>query len=169
MEDISAIKAMLYKNPRNYALFVIGINTWLSPSALLSLTVEQVSNLQAKNYIKVADKKVYFNNACADAINRLLDSRKYDPDEFLFTSQRSTVLIISSLHRLVKSWCRAINIKGNYGSLTLCKTWGYHQRITFGCRTSDLVKVFGHASRPQTLSYLCIKPEDLPGLHYDAL
>ncbi|MDX2441674.1 MAG: hypothetical protein QNK40_14125 [Desulfobacterales bacterium] len=37
----------------------------------------------------------------------------------------------TSMSRLVKGWCNVINLKGNYASHTLRKTWGYHQRVTF--------------------------------------
>ena len=38
-------------------------------------------------------------------------------------------MTVSSVHRLVKSWCRDIGLKGNYGSHSLRKTFGYHQRL----------------------------------------
>jgi hypothetical protein len=46
VKDIRAIKRLLANSPRNYALFVIGINTNLRASDILSLTVSQARNLK---------------------------------------------------------------------------------------------------------------------------
>ena len=66
-----------------------------------------------------------------------------------------------SVNRLVKDWCRAINLRGNFGSHTLRKTWGYHQRVTVGTGIPELMVAFNHSSQRQTLDYLCIQPEEI--------
>ncbi len=70
-------------------------------------------------------RRITLNKACVEAVRALLASGAYQ--DLLFRSQRGAVLTAPSVNRLVKSWCRAINLKGNYGSHTLRKTWGYHQ------------------------------------------
>ena len=55
------------------------------------------------------------NKACVQAVQRLLASRSYDDADPLFLGQRGA-LTVPSVHRLVKAWCRAINLRGNYGS-----------------------------------------------------
>lgn len=170
LEDIKAIKEMLYDNPRNYALFVIGINTPLRATELLSITCGQVLTIAPGDAIDIdGGKTVTLNAACVEAIKRLLESRPYAPEDPLFYSQRSKSLEVSSLHRLVKSWCSSIALQGNYGSRSLRKTWGYHQRISFGSRLPDIVAAFGHLSQRQTLEYLCIQPNEIKGLHENIL
>ena len=50
-----------------------------------------------------------------------------------------------TVNQKVKSWCRTINLKGNFGSHSLRKTWGYHQRVT---ATSQLGCPWPQFNRP---------------------
>jgi hypothetical protein len=49
LKDVKSIKKLLKDNPRDYALFVIGINTNLRASDLVNITVQQVQDLKAGN------------------------------------------------------------------------------------------------------------------------
>ena len=84
-------------------------------------------------------------------------------------SQRDAVLTVPSVHRLVKGWCRAINLKSNYGSHTLRKTWGYHQRVTFGTDLPRLMVCFNHSTQRQSLDYLCIQPQEIKDVYENVL
>jgi integrase len=173
-KDIDSIRKLLSDNPRNSALFTMGINTNLRASDLLRITAGQVRGLNAGDSIELKEKKtgkfrrVTLNKACIQAIQRLLASKPYTNDEFLFTGQRGP-LTVPSVHRLVKSWCCAINLKGNYGSHTLRKTWGYHQRVTFGTDIPRLMVCFNHSTQKQTLDYLCIQPEEIQDVYENVL
>jgi integrase len=173
-KDINAIKKLLSDNPRNSALFTIGINTNLRASDLLRITAKDVRGLKSGDSIEIKEKKtgkfrrVTFNKACIQAIQRLLASRPYTDDEPLFTGQRGP-LTVPSVHRLVKSWCKAINLKGNYGSHSLRKTWGYHQRVTFGTDIPRLMVCFNHSTQRQTLDYLCIQPAEIKDVYENVL
>ncbi len=124
-KDIETIKKLLADRPRDLALFVIGINTNLRSSDLLNLRVAQVVGLKPLDEIEIKEKKtgklrrISLNKACVTVIEGLLASRRYRDTDYLFQSQRSAVLTVPSVNRLVKGWCRAINLKGNYGSHTL--------------------------------------------------
>jgi len=174
MRDIDSIKKLLSDNPRNQALFTIGINTNLRASDLLSIKVGQVRDLKPGDSVQLKEKKtgkfrlVTLNKACIRAIQRLLASSQYDEIEPLFVGQRGN-LTVPSVHRLVKSWCRAINLKGNYGSHTLRKTWGYHQRVTFGTDIPRLMVCFNHSTQRQTLDYLCIQPDEIKDVYGNEL
>ena len=74
-----------------------------------------------------------------------------------------------SNNRLVKQWSRAINLKGNYGSHSLRKTFGYHQRVTFGRGIPELMVVFNHSTQHQTLDYLCIQPDEVKSIYMNEL
>lgn len=54
---------------------------------------------------------------------------------------------------------------GNYGSHSLRKTWGYHQRIQSGTSVALLMEAFGHLSEAQTLAYLCIQNTEIQDLY----
>jgi integrase len=173
-KDIESIKKLLGDDPRNSALFTVGINTNLRASDLLRIRVGQVRDLKPGDEIELKEKKtgksrrITLNKASVQAIQRLLASRPYADENLLFTGQRGP-LTVPSVHRLVKGWCRAINLRGNYGSHSLRKTWGYHQRVTFGVDIPRLMVCFNHSTQRQTLNYLCIQPEEIKDVYQNEL
>ena len=175
LKDIGTIKKLLADNPRDFALFTIGINTNLRASDLLRIKVGMVRGLQPNDEIEVREKKtkknkrITLNKACIDAIRNLLASKPFKDSDYLFQSQRAEVLIVPSVVRMVKKWCKAINLKGNYGSHTLRKTWGYHQRVTFGTDIPRLMVCFNHSTQRQTLDYLCIQPAEIRDVYENVL
>lgn len=76
---------------------------------------------------------------------------------------------VSYVSQLVKAWCQQIRLKGNYGSHSLWKTFGYHQRVTHGVGLAELVDVFGHSSQVETLNYLCIQPEEIRDIYLNEI
>ena len=172
---IKRIKLMLADNPLYSALFCLGINCAYRASDLLSIKVHQVKNLEAGGQIAVREKKtgklrrVAVNQTCVDAIHRLLDSRNYQDDDFLFIGQRG-VMTVSYLGTLVKRWCKEAGLnEGNYSSHTLRKTWGYFQRVYFNASLPVLVSAFNHSSQKQTLAYLGIVEEEVLDLYANEL
>jgi integrase len=173
-KDIENIKKLLADNARDSALFTLGINTNLRASDLLRIRAGQVRDLKPGDSMQLKEKKtgkfrmVTLNKACIQAVQRLMASRPYADDDLLFLGQRGP-LTVPSVHRLVKGWCRDINLKGNYGSHSLRKTWGYHQRVTFGTDIPRLMVCFNHSTQRQTLEYLCIQPEEIKGVYENEL
>ncbi len=171
LNDIKTIKKLLADNPRNHTLFEVGINTNLKPSELLSIKAGIVKNLKPMDTITLKDEKtgknkeVALNRACTGAIATLLSSQDFEDSDYLFLSQRKGVLTVSSLSRLVKKWCDVLNLKGNYASHTLRKTWGYHQIVSFNVGISELMVYFNHSSQRQTREYLCISDEDQKSIY----
>lgn len=167
LRDVKSIKKLLFDNPRNLCLFSLGINTNLRASDLLRIMAGQVRNLQAGDEFALKEKKtgkdrrITVNKSAAQAIQVLLDSANLPDEHPLFFSQRGKVLTVPSVNRLVKSWCRAINLKGNYGSHTLRKTFGYHQRVQLNTGIPELMVMFNHSTQKQTLDYLCIQPDEI--------
>jgi integrase len=113
-------------------------------------------------------RRINLNKACIEVINQVLAMKAYDDDDHLFVGQRGR-FTVPYLNTLVKSWCRAINLKGNYGSHTLRKTWGYMQRVHFGVGLPELMTVFGHATQRQTLTYLCVQPEEVKSIYSNVI
>lgn len=179
--DIGRIKALLEKRPRDLALFTIGINTPLRVSDLLTLRFYQVAELRPGDYLTIDEQrtgrrqKVGLNRVCCRAINGLVRSchtgcvTSASPEGYLFQSRRGEVLLASSVHRLVKSWCKHTGLVGNYGANSLRKTWGYHQFATFGTDLNRLMTFFNHATRRQLLDYLCLQPQDFKNIFEHAL
>jgi integrase len=170
LKNINLIKMILAEKPLDLAIFIIGINTGLMASELLSLKVDEVKSLNVGDELKINRRgagkyeKVALNKACIDAIQHLLILK---PDRlYLFEGQRQPKtgnkgpITIWSLYHKVKAWCREINLDGNYGANTLRKTWGYHQRATFNVPLAELMRYFRHATKRKTLEYLCLPDEE---------
>lgn len=175
LKDVKAIKKLLTDKPRDLALFTLGINTNLRASDLLALTVGQVEGLRPMDEVEIKEQKtgklrrISLNGACVEALQRLLESRgDCEAGERLFVGQRGP-LTVPTVNRLVKGWCAMLNLKGNYGSHTLRKTWGYHQRVTFGKGLPELMVCFNHSSQKVTLDYLCIQPEEIKSIYENEL
>ena len=176
LADIKRIKNHLNNRPRDLGLFTLGINTPLRVSDLLQLTCDQVAGLAPGDSFVIREKrtgrrlKLGMNRVSFQAVAHLLAAPVHSAQgrvpgvRYLFPSRRGEVLLPSSVHRLVKSWCKAIGLEGNYGANSLRKTWGYHQFATFGTDLSRLSTYFNHATRRQTLDYLCLVPEDFKSI-----
>jgi len=170
MKDIKSIRKLLADQPRNLALFILGTNTNLRASDMLGIKAGQVRGLKPMDEIEIRERKtgklrrITLNKTVVEATNSLLATFPYHDDDLLFRGQRGP-LTVPSLSRLVKSWCKAINLQGNFGSHSLRKTWGYHQRVTFGRSLPELMVCFNHGSQKQTLDYLCIQPEEIRSIY----
>ena len=175
IKNIKAIKKLLADKPRDFCLFTLGINTNLRASDLLSITVGQVAMLQPGEEFTLKERqtgkarRITINNGVYSAIQKYLDVIPADDEEFLFRSQREAVLTVPSLSRLVKGWCELVNLKGNYASHSLRKTWGYHQRVTHNVGVPELMVCFNNSSQRQTLEYLCIQPEEIKSVYLNEI
>jgi len=171
---IEDIKKMLVKNPMYYCLFVLGINTNLRASDLVNLTAGQVRDIKPMQDVKLKEQKtgkqrcITLNGNCAMAINNLLAQREYKDNGPLLWGQRGKIRA-NSINRLVKTWCKAVGLKGNYGSHSLRKTFGYHQFNTFKVNLPLLMISFNHSSQRQTCDYLGIQPEELKSIYANEL
>ena len=168
-KDIQLIKKLLADNPRNLAIFTLGINTNLRAGDLLKIKIKDVRYLEPGEHFNLGENKtgkkrtITINKTVYEAIQKLLRSMKTITDEdCLFQSRKGKEkLTVPYLNNLVKSWCKTINLKGNYGCHTLRKTFGYMHRTKFNTDMPTLMTMFNHDSQKQTLTYLCIQPEDI--------
>lgn len=171
---IKRLKSILRDSPRNYALFVLGINIAFRAGDLLRIKVGDVRGKKAGDDLLIKEEKtgnlrrVTLNEASIEAIEYYLKNVKLLDDDPLFLGERG-VLTVHTVSRLVKNWCKDVGLKGNYGSHSLRKTWGYHQRVTFNTELPLLTDAFGHATQKQTLHYLCIQPEERKALYMNSL
>ncbi|MFC1651209.1 tyrosine-type recombinase/integrase, partial [Candidatus Latescibacterota bacterium] len=171
INHINKIKEMLLHNPRNYALFTVGINTGLRASELCLLKKKDVKDLQPGDVLKIKQPKtkkfrdVTFNRSSIEAIkNLLLKKPELRDNQQLFSGRKGAISTIT-ICALVKKWCKEINLPHNYGSHTLRKTFGYHQRVTHKIGIEELMKIFGHSSPSQTMTYICVQPEEIKAVY----
>ncbi|MDJ0820299.1 MAG: site-specific integrase [Paracoccaceae bacterium] len=165
LKAIKRIKKLYAGNPRDLCLFTFGINTAFRAGEILSLRVGQVDYLMPGDMLEIKQTKtgkyrcVRMNQAVIDAIDAWLKVHP-DPrqDVPLFLSSRGgSALTVSAVNGLIKKWCREVGLRGNYGSHSMRKTWGYHQRVQNKAPIPLLMDAFGHSSQAQTLTYLGIQ------------
>ena len=173
--EIKRIKELLSKNPSHLCLFSVGINTGFRISDILQITVKMVKDIQTGGEISIKEKKtgkirkVNLNEGVINDIKGLLESKDYSDDDFLFTNQRGNVFTTPYVSTMVKKWCSDVGLKGNYASHSLRKTFGFHQRVSFGVSLPILVDIFNHSSQKQTLQYLGIQPEEIKSVYMNQL
>lgn len=170
LKDIKNIKRHLIDKPRDLALFTVGVNTNLRASDLLKIKVGEVKYLAIGEHFTIREKKtskersITLNKCVYESIQGLLKSMGDDvsDNEYLFQSRKGKgQLTTPTLNSMVKSWCKDINLRGNYGSHTLRKTWGYQQRVQFNTSVPILMELFNHSTQKMTLQYLGIQPSEL--------
>ena len=173
VKAIRRIKKLYADKPRDLALFTFGINTAYRANEILSLKIGQISHLEPGDQLEIWQSKTRkyrsttLNSTVVAALQAWLAVHpKQTPDATVFLSQRSRkALTVSTLNNMVKQWCKEVGLRGNYGSHTLRKTWGYHQRVQNNAAIPLLMEAFGHSTQAQTLSYLCVQDEEIADLY----
>ena len=170
---IDAIKAQLSDKPRDLCLFTLGINTAFRANELLSITVDQVAHLNVGDLLELKQSKTGkyratpLNRPAVESIQNWLSTypAHKSPYSPLFLSRTGEALKVSTVSRTVKNWCKEAGLKGNYGSHTLRKTWGYQQRVQMGTAIPILMEAFDHTSQKQTLDYLGIQSGEIMDIY----
>ncbi len=174
IEEIARIKANLADQPRDLCLFTLGINTAYRAGELLSISVGQVDYLRPGDRLDIKQSKsgkyrsVTMNRTVMATIRNWLSVHPNPVrDAPLFWSRKSrSALSVSAVNALVKKWCREAGVLGqNFGSHTLRKTWGYHQRVHNNQPIPLLMVAYGHSTQAQTLDYLCIQDDEIADLY----
>lgn len=168
-KDIKNLKKLLADNPRDFAIFTMGINTNLRASDLLRITIGHVLHCKPGDTFSIKEKKtgklreITMNKTVHEAIWSLLKTMDTsDPSKYLFQSKKTKGKICEQyLNFLVKSWSKKLNLRGNYGSHSLRKTMGYVHRTRFKTDIPTLMMMFNHSTQRQTLTYLCIQPDEI--------
>ncbi|MBA7541668.1 Tyrosine recombinase XerC [subsurface metagenome] len=173
LKKIRAIKGNLRKrNPRDFLLFTLGINTGLRISDILRLKVEDVKDQagEIKEYLDLNEKKtkkqrlIYLNNEVRNALEYYFDKTGiYDLERYLFISDKTKInKPISRIRawQLIQIWCREVGIKGRIGTHTIRKTAGYQMRIA-GVAIELIQEVLGHQSISMTKRYLGITDDEV--------
>jgi site-specific recombinase XerD len=170
---ISAIKGNLKKrDPRDFLLFTLGINTGLRISDILKLKVEDVKEHtgEIREILDLKEKKtkrqrfIYINDEVKNALEYFFDkTRLYDRDRYLFVSEvtkENKPISRVRAWQLIQSWCQEVGIKGRVGTHTLRKTAGYHMRMS-GVALELIQEVLGHKSILMTKRYLGITDDEV--------
>ncbi|MGF7184411.1 integrase [Desulfitispora alkaliphila] len=166
---------------RDYMLFVMGINVGLRAGDLLSLKLKDVLTEKGiADSVYIYEEKTgkprefVLNSSAKEAIKTYLQStyshNKPNPNDYLFPSQRgNTHLSVDSARKIIKETLRELNIKGNFGSHTLRKTWAYQIYINNAAKNPmilpTLQKMLNHSSQTMTLNYIGITKEVITDIY----
>lgn len=177
--DINLIRHYLHDRPFDRALFEIGINTNLRASDIIRLKVCDVKDMKIPKdkdhmpQIEIIEKKtkkprtVVFNVAAVTAIQQLLLSDRGGKNShvFLFTTIHGNMMSVPAFIKKIKEWTTACNIKGQFGTHSLRKTFGYWRRKA-GVDIPTLMVVFNHKTQEETLNYLCIQRSEIKDVYW---
>ncbi|WP_031485430.1 tyrosine-type recombinase/integrase [Maridesulfovibrio frigidus] len=174
-KDIASLKKLLEENPRDLALFVLGINTNLRAVDLVELRVDQFVGAKVGDEIVLRENKTGKNRRITlsptvlEAVRPWANQCRSLEEEYLFSSRNGAPMAPNYVNKLVKKWCSKINLKGNYGSHSLRKTFGYQQRVVYKVGIAQLMEIFNHSSPKQTLDYLCVQPDEIRDIYMNPI
>jgi integrase len=168
LKDIKAISSLTKDNPRDHLLFLLGINNGLRAADLIRLKAGDVRDMEVGDTLTIRESKtqkdniLVINKTVHKALRAYLDKVQPKNDDYLFSSRKgSSHLQSQAVSKLVKSWTKAINLKGNYGAHSLRKTWGYIQRTVHGVGFEIICKRYNHSSPAITMRYLGIQDKEV--------
>ncbi len=172
-KQIDQIKGNLYrqKNPRDFLLFVFGINSGLRIGDLLSLKLGDVKDSRGdlKDDLDITEQKtgktrrVFFNKQIKEAISYYLKKTDiFDLDRYLFTkekSKRNKPITRVRAYQLINKWCKDVGLNCKVGGHTLRKSFGYHLRKQ-GIGIEQISSLLNHQNIKVTFRYIGINEDE---------
>lgn len=158
---------------RNHCLFVLGINSGLRVSDLLSLSITDVIDEKGKvrDRISIRESKTGKNkdfpigNSAKKAIMEYISSRSdYSRNEALFVSRKGGRLSRNQAWKILSDCATSIGMKDKIGTHTLRKTFGYHAYM-MGTDITRIQKLLNHSAPSITLAYIGITQDELDDVY----
>ncbi len=161
---------------RNYALIVLGLNTALRISDMLSLKWGDVFDFEEKTFkthVYIREKKtgkykkfLLNQNARESLLKHKKQLGHINTLEYIFKSRNGDNKAISRYMaiRIIKSSCNAVGIKEHIGCHSLRKTFGYHSWKK-GVPIPVLMELFNHSNQAITKLYLGISQDDIDDVY----
>jgi integrase len=160
---------------RDLLLFVVGINTALRISDLLTLRIghfiDEQKRVRQRFWIHEQKRgkrhEVVLNNSIQEAFEEYLAAYPgvdQDPDHFIFFNTKANNFSESikrgQAWKSITAICREVGVRGNFGTHSLRKTWGYHARMQ-GVDLALIMHKLNHESIAYTKRYLGITDDEL--------
>lgn len=173
--DIEVMKRILKKrNLRDYALFVLGINSGLRISDMLGLKIKDVTHASKRtriaDRIRIREQKTGkakdfpINEPAKKALKEYLrrGNIRLDPGAPLFQSRKGKgekAISRNQAYRVIRSAAHEAGVEEAIGTHTMRKTFGYHA-YKAGVDLEVIQDILNHHSQGVTLRYIGIKRED---------
>jgi integrase len=176
-KKIAQIKNLLRGEERfrDLLLFTVGINTALRISDLLRLRVEHFIDAQKglrRRFVIREEKRgkrqeVVVNHSIRAVLAEYLDAYPdiaIDPNYFIFfntqTGDYSQPIKRGQAWKFITTICQSVGLRGNFGTHSLRKTWGYYARMN-GFDLALIMYKLNHSSLAYTKRYLGITDDEL--------
>lgn len=178
-DDIQKMKTYFLENRRyrDYALFVLGVNTALRIGDLLRLTWKDIMDFktgQINDHLTLIEQKtqkkntVLLNIATKEALSILNSSLIHvEPDDYIFKSNRGKNKLIhrSRAYSIIHEAAQNNNIHGVICCHSMRKTFGYHAWKN-GFPPALIMDIYNHSSIEITKKYLSISQDDRDGVFF---
>jgi integrase len=153
----------------------LGIYSALRISDLLKLQIGHFidENGRIKQRFQIHEQKrgkrheVVINNSIREALEEYLTGYpgvSDNPDHFVFFNKKShdfaKPIKRGQAWKFITSICKEVGLRGNYGTHSLRKTWGYHARLQ-GVDLALIMHKLNHSSISTTKRYLGITDDEL--------
>ena len=174
LENFKRYYCEIHPNARNQLLVILGLNTALRISDLLSLQWQDIYLFewnQCREHICLTEQKtgkksnIYVNQNIVDALRdyrvSLMQGQKApSPGDYLFshTNKNEPITRVQAF-RIIKKAASYYQIPGVICCHSLRKTFGY-QAWRQGVQPALLVNIYNHSSYEVTKRYLGIEQED---------
>lgn len=175
-KKIAQIKNLLRgeKRYRDLLFFVVGVNSALRVSDLLALRVGDFVDADGtiRDSFVIHDQKtgkrneVHINQAIREALVEYLAAYpgvEASVDHALFFNPRHGYrrpIQRTMAWQIVSEVCQAVGLRGNFGTHTLRKTWGYQARMA-GVPLELIMHKLNHSNAQVTKRYLGITDEEI--------
>ena len=160
---------------RDLLLFTVGINTALRVSDLLKLRIgdflDEDRDIQDRFWLREEKRgkrqEIVINDSIAEALaeyRQAYPKVETDPDHYVFFNTRTQdyrqPISRKQAWKLITSLCAEVGLRGNFGTHSLRKTWGYHARMN-GVDLALIMHKLNHNSLAYTRRYLGITDDEL--------
>ena len=176
-KKITQIKNLLrgQNRYRDLLLLVVGINTALRISDLLKLKINQFISEDGKirNRFWIKEQKrgkrheIAVNQSMREALVEYLEAYPFVPKDtkgYLFFNPKTKQHIKrGQAWKFITTICQEVGLRGNYGTRSLRKTWGYHARMQ-GVDLALIMYKLNHNSIAYTKRYLGITDDELQAI-----
>lgn len=160
---------------RDLLLFVVGINTALRISDLLKLSigdfVDEAGRIRERFWIREEKRgkrqEIVINDSMREALKEYLaayPATVVNPNHFAFFKLKMNdfrqPIGRGQAWKFITGICNEVGLRGNFGTHSLRKTWGYHARLS-GVDLALIMHKLNHNSLTYTKRYLGITDDEL--------
>lgn len=168
LAQVALIKEYLADQPRNLAIFTLGLNACLRAGDLLRLKNSDIDWNRHEIRITQEKNKHQSHIALSDGVMKTLEAIQYGTmDSYLFKSKKGGMLSVSALNKMVKTWCEeaGVTTTHGFGSHTLKKSFIYLHWKFHKIPIEVLSKMAGHKDISTTFHYIGIIPEQIRDIY----